>query len=97
MAQEMALKTKNTNRIDGVIRVVCRCFNVSEAKIRDAIELYGSTEVAQVTEQTRAGGGCNACHCRIQRMLEGKRPTCTMFESCGTCGFRVQQCECDGK
>ena len=93
----MALKTKNKKHSEGVNQVVCRCLYVSEAKIRDAIEFYGSTEVAQVAEQTRAGGGCNACICRIKRMLAGKRPTCTPFESCSTCGFSVQQCECEGK
>lgn len=93
----MALKTKNKKRSAGLNQVVCSCFNVSEAKIRNAIDFYGSTEVAQVTEQTRAGGGCNACICRIERMLAGKRPTCTLFESCSTCGFSVQQCDCEGK
>lgn len=90
----MALKTENKTLVDGGKQIVCRCFNVSEVKIRDAIDLYGSTEVAQVTEQTRAGGGCNACHCRIKRMLAGLRPTCTLFESCDTCGFNAQKCEC---
>ena len=75
-------------------RVVCHCFRITELKIREAIDLYGSTSVGEVTEQTNAGGGCNGCHCRIKRMLAGQRPNCGVFEACDACGFNSQCCDC---
>ncbi|MCA9100743.1 MAG: (2Fe-2S)-binding protein [Pirellulales bacterium] len=74
--------------------VVCHCYGVRESEIRDAIDTLGASTVAEVTATTRAGGGCNGCHCRIRRMLAGKPAACSLFEVCGNCGFNTIDCQC---
>jgi bacterioferritin-associated ferredoxin len=78
----------------GEHRLVCHCFRVSEAVIRNAIDILGSSSVREVSAQTGAGAGCTACHCRIKRMLAGESATCSPFTVCGDCGFFTPLCEC---
>ncbi len=42
-------------------RVVCACFNVTEEDIENAIRQNGLTSTEQVTNYTKAGGGCGSC------------------------------------
>lgn len=42
-------------------RIVCRCFGVSEEQIRRAIRENSLTSVAEITNFTKAGGGCGGC------------------------------------
>ena len=42
-------------------RIVCKCFGVSEDQIRRAIRENNLTTVEQVTNFTKAGGGCGNC------------------------------------
>ncbi|MEM7012406.1 MAG: (2Fe-2S)-binding protein [Verrucomicrobiota bacterium] len=75
---------------------VCHCFSVSESTVRTAIDHKGAKTVEEVTETTCAGGGCMACHCRIQRMLMGLPAKCpgNRFQICGSCGCAEAICEC---
>jgi len=50
-------------------RVVCVCFGVTEEKIRNAIRENGLTTVEQVTNYTKAGGGCGGCIPEIEEIL----------------------------
>ena len=43
-------------------RVVCTCFGVTEEEIERAIRENNLTTVEQVTNYTKAGGGCGQCH-----------------------------------
>ena len=45
----------------GESRIVCRCFGVSEEQIRRTIRENSLTTVEQVTNFTKAGGGCGNC------------------------------------
>jgi NifU-like protein len=50
-------------------KLVCQCFNVSEEKIRKiAIENHLTT-VDEVTDYTKAGGGCSECREEIEAIL----------------------------
>ncbi len=51
--------------------IVCECFGVTEAEIVDAIEHNNLTTLEQVTDYTKAGGGCGTCHERIEEILRG--------------------------
>jgi len=51
-------------------RVVCKCFGVTEPKIRQAIRENGLTSVEQITHYTKAGGGCTLCLDEIQKILD---------------------------
>ncbi|MBI3039652.1 Fe-S cluster assembly protein NifU, partial [bacterium] len=49
--------------------VVCNCFGVTEAKIRQNIKENELTSVEKVTYYTKAGGGCGGCVPKIQEIL----------------------------
>ncbi len=50
--------------------VVCKCFGVTETDIRRVVEENGLTTIEQVTDYTKAGGGCGQCHEEIQKILD---------------------------
>lgn len=50
--------------------IVCKCFGITDEKIRDAIRRNNLTTVEHVTHFTKAGGGCGQCHDDIQRILD---------------------------
>ena len=50
--------------------VICKCFWVTEKKIRQVIEENHLTTVEQVTNYTKAGGGCGGCLPDIKRILD---------------------------
>jgi NifU-like protein len=51
-------------------RVVCRCFGVTENKIRKIVEENNLKTVEQVTNYTKAGGGCGSCQGDIQDIID---------------------------
>ena len=50
--------------------IVCECFGVTEKEIQDAILDNSLTTLEQVTDYTKAGGGCGSCHERIEGILQ---------------------------
>jgi len=62
--------------------VICHCHQVRASDIRSAIEVHDADSVEKVSLCTRAGTGCGACRCRVQRMLAGLPATCG-----GACSF----------
>jgi NifU-like protein len=51
-------------------RVICFCFGVTEGKIRRVIEEDHLKTVEDVTNYTKAGGGCGSCLDEIQAILD---------------------------
>ncbi len=51
-------------------RVVCKCFDVSEEKIRRVAIENHLTTVEEITNFTKAGGGCGACIPDIEAILK---------------------------
>lgn len=51
-------------------RIVCHCFGVSEKKIERAIRENKLRTVEQVTNFTKAGGGCGTCLEELQIILD---------------------------
>ena len=49
---------------------LCMCFDVSENEIRRVITENGLTSVEEVTNFTKAGGGCGGCKGKIQAILD---------------------------
>ena len=49
--------------------LVCKCFGVTDVQIRRAIRENGLTTLEEVTDFTKAGGGCGDCHERIGQIL----------------------------
>lgn len=54
-------------------RVICRCFDVSQARISRAIADHALNSVAEVTQHTRAGGGCGSCHIDVENLISRAR------------------------
>ena len=49
---------------------LCTCYNVSENEVRRVIVENQLTTVEEVTNFTKAGGGCGRCKVKIQAMLD---------------------------
>ena len=50
--------------------MICKCFAVDEPKIVRAVKENGLTTLTEVIHYTKAGGGCSACHEKIEQVLE---------------------------
>ncbi|MBU0728925.1 MAG: Fe-S cluster assembly protein NifU [Proteobacteria bacterium] len=56
--------------------VVCECFGVTDLEIRRAVQESNLRTVEEVTNFTKAGGGCGNCHDRIlELILETRKGT----------------------
>jgi NifU-like protein len=53
--------------------IVCHCFGITEKTIERAIRENNLTTVEDVTNYTKAGGGCMSCHPEIEKILERVR------------------------
>ncbi len=51
------------------VDVVCACFGISLLEIERAVRENGLTTVEEVTNYTKAGGGCGGCHEQISEIL----------------------------
>lgn len=50
-------------------KLVCKCFNVTEEKIRKVAVENHLTTVDEITDYTKAGGGCGECKVAIEDIL----------------------------
>ena len=51
-------------------RIVCHCFQVTERKIREVVEMNNLQTVEQVTHYCKAGGGCGGCRDEIDGIIK---------------------------
>jgi NifU-like protein len=51
-------------------KIVCTCFNVTEAEIEHAVKENHLSTIEDVTNFTKAGGACGGCHGEIQKIIE---------------------------
>ncbi len=61
-------ETSDKKILDG--EVTCKCFGITEKEIKEAIRANGLTHVEEVTNFTKAGGGCELCHPRIKELID---------------------------
>ena len=50
--------------------IICKCFQVTESKIRSYIVKNDVTEIEDVTLACEAGGNCASCHILIQLFID---------------------------
>jgi len=55
-------------------KVICTCFGVTEEEIKKVVTENNLTEVEQVTNYCKAGGGCGGCIEHIQEIIEQVNP-----------------------
>jgi len=55
--------------------VVCECFGVTSDEIERVVRENDLKRIEDVTNYTKAGGGCRQCHGRIQEILDQCVPT----------------------
>jgi len=51
-------------------QLICKCFGVTDTRIRRVVRENGLRTVEQVTNYTKAGGGCSSCVMDIQDILD---------------------------
>lgn len=51
-------------------RVVCRCLNVTETAIVEAIRNHDLQTIKELKRLTSAGDGCTCCHAELEEYLE---------------------------
>jgi NifU-like protein len=49
--------------------LVCQCFGVTDEQIKQAVKENNLTSVEDVTNYTKAGGGCGLCHEKIEELI----------------------------
>lgn len=49
--------------------LVCKCFAIDEVMVRDTVKANNLSSVEDVTNYTKAGGGCSSCHEKIESIL----------------------------
>jgi len=50
--------------------VVCECFGVTDIEVKRAVSESNLHSVEEVTNFTKAGGGCGKCHERLQKIID---------------------------
>lgn len=53
--------------------IVCECFGVTDLQIEKAVRENNLATVEEVTDYTKAGGGCESCHDRIREIISRVR------------------------
>jgi NifU-like protein len=54
-------------------QIVCECFGVTDKEIERAVRENNLASVEEVTNYTKAGGGCGNCHEKIQEIIDKVR------------------------
>lgn len=50
--------------------IVCKCFGITDREIERVVRENRLTTIEQVTDYTKAGGGCQSCHPKIAEILK---------------------------
>lgn len=50
--------------------IICACFGVTDGEIEHAVRQNHLTSIEEVTNYTKAGGGCGNCHEKIQAIID---------------------------
>lgn len=61
------IKVEEDEHDEGAI--ICKCFGVTDTKIKRAIRENNLTTVDEITFYTKAGGGCGACKVKLEDIL----------------------------
>lgn len=51
-------------------KILCRCYHVTEKKLKQMIEENNIKDLEDVVNMTKAGGACGQCHTAIQKVID---------------------------
>jgi NifU-like protein len=51
-------------------KIICECFGVTDKEIEKAVRENNLSTIEEVTNYTKAGGGCGRCHDAIQQIID---------------------------
>ena len=68
--QSKITSTGGTKKHELEGKIVCTCFGVTDKEIERVIRENNLTTVEQVTNYTKAGGGCGGCKGQIQEIID---------------------------
>ena len=54
-------------------KIVCECFGITDIEIQKAVKENNLATIEDVTNYTKAGGGCESCHETIQEIINRVR------------------------
>jgi len=54
-------------------KIICECFGVTDKEIERAVRENNLATLEEVTNYTKAGGGCGSCHDAIQQIIDSVR------------------------
>jgi NifU-like protein len=70
-ALEMAIQScQGAPAAEPGAQIVCECFGITDREIEKAVRENHLTTIEQVTNYTKAGGGCGNCHEKIQAIID---------------------------
>jgi NifU-like protein len=73
-ALEKAIENyKGTASIKPGEKIICECFGVTDMEIERAVRENNLATIEDVTNYTKAGGGCGNCHDAIQQIIDRVR------------------------
>lgn len=55
-------------------RVVCRCLQITEEKVVDALITLGISSIKELKQATGAGDGCTCCHKELKALIDRFTP-----------------------
>jgi NifU-like protein len=58
-------------KIEG--EIVCECFGITDVEIERVVREDNLNSIEDVTDFTKAGGGCESCHDKIQEIIDKVR------------------------
>jgi NifU-like protein len=50
--------------------IICECFGVTDLEIKRAVKENSLKSIEDVTNYVKAGGGCESCHDKIQKIID---------------------------
>lgn len=62
------IKGEEEKKVEG--EIVCECFGVTDREIERAVRENHLTNIEDVTDYVKAGGGCQNCHEKIQAIID---------------------------
>jgi len=54
-------------------KIVCKCFGITDRQIKRVVKENNLHTVEDVTNYTKAGGGCKSCHPEIEKLIQEAR------------------------